>query len=293
MPIKRKGIILAGGSGTRLSPITLAVCKQLLPLYNKPMIYYPLTTLMLSGIRDILIIVDPKDLENFQNLLGDGSQWGISIVYETQPKPEGVAQAFLIGEEFIGKDHVALILGDNFFHTQGFTKILQNASTSYKGATLFAYPVKDPKRFGIINFDSNFNIESFEEKPKQAKSKYAVTGLYFYDNKVVQMTKGLDFSPRGELEITDINNLYLRQNNIRVEILGRGTAWIDTGTPESLHEAGSFVKTLEDRQILKIGCPEEVAWRMNWINEEGLINLAKTLKNDYGKYLLDLINTNS
>ena len=293
MSFKRKGIILAGGSGSRLFPITLGVCKQLLPLYNKPMVYYPLTTLMLSGIKDILIIMDPKDLENFQNLLGDGSQWGISIEYKLQQKPEGVAQAFLIGEEFIGNDPIALILGDNFFHAQGFTKILQNASNSCKGATLFAYPVKDPERFGIINFDSNFNIESFEEKPKKAKSKYAITGLYFYDNQVVEMSKGLEFSPRGELEITDINNLYLRQNNISVEILGRGTAWIDTGTPESLHEAGSFVKTLEDRQSLKIGCPEEAAWRMNWIDDEGLINLTKNLKNDYGKYLIDLINTNS
>lgn len=245
MSFKRKGIILAGGSGSRLFPITLGVCKQLLPLYNKPMVYYPLTTLMLSGIKDILIIMDPKDLENFQNLLGDGSQWGISIEYKLQQKPEGVAQAFLIGEEFIGNDPIALILGDNFFHAQGFTKILQNASNSCKGATLFAYPVKDPERFGIINFDSNFNIESFEEKPKKAKSKYAITGLYFYDNQVVEMSKGLEFSPRGELEITDINNLYLRQNNISVEILGRGTAWIDTGTPESLHEAGSFVKLLK------------------------------------------------
>lgn len=289
MIIKRKGIILAGGSGSRLSPITYAVCKQLLPLFNKPMIYYPLTTLMLSGIKDILIIVSSKDLENFQNLLGDGSQWGISLNYKIQEKPDGVAQAFIIGEEFIGNDPVALILGDNFFHAQGLTKILQDASNSQNGATLFAYPVRDPERFGIINFDSNFKIKSFEEKPKFSKSKYAITGLYFYDNKIIEMSKGLKFSSRGELEITDINNLYLKENNIKVEILGRGTAWIDTGTPESLHEAGSFVKTLEERQSLKIGCPEEAAWRSNWIDDKDLISLAKSLKNDYGKYLLELI----
>ena len=289
MIIKRKGIILAGGSGSRLSPITYAVCKQLLPLFNKPMIYYPLTTLMLSGIKDILIIVSSKDLENFQNLLGDGSQWGISLNYKIQEKPDGVAQAFIIGEEFIGNDPVALILGDNFFHAQGLTKILQDASNSQQGATLFAYPVRDPERFGIINFDSNFKIKSFEEKPKFSKSKYAITGLYFYDNKIIEMSKGLKFSSRGELEITDINNLYLKENNIKVEILGRGTAWIDTGTPESLHEAGSFVKTLEERQSLKIGCPEEAAWRLNWIDDKDLISLAKSLKNDYGKYLLELI----
>ena len=289
MIIKRKGIILAGGSGSRLSPITYAVCKQLLPLFNKPMIYYPLTTLMLSGIKDILIIVSSKDVENFQNLLGDGSQWGISLNYKIQEKPDGVAQAFIIGEEFIGNDPVALILGDNFFHAQGLTKILQDASNSQQGATLFAYPVRDPERFGIINFDSNFKIKSFEEKPKFSKSKYAITGLYFYDNNIIEMCKGLKFSSRGELEITDINNLYLKENNIKVEILGRGTAWIDTGTPESLHEAGAFVKTLEERQSLKIGCPEEAAWRLNWIDDKDLISLAKSLKNDYGKYLLELI----
>ena len=289
MTIRRKGIILAGGSGSRLFPITYAVCKQLLPLFNKPMIYYPLTTLMLSGIKDILIIVSSKDLENFQNLLGDGSQWGISLNYKIQEKPDGVAQAFIIGEEFIGNDPVALILGDNFFHAQGLTKTLQDASNSQEGATLFAYPVRDPERFGIINFDSNFKIKSFEEKPKFSKSKYAITGLYFYDNNIIEMSKGLKFSSRGELEITDINNLYLKENNIKVEILGRGTAWIDTGTPESLHEAGSFVKTLEERQSLKIGCPEEAAWRLNWIDDKDLISLAKSLKNDYGKYLLELI----
>ncbi len=290
MVINRKGIILAGGNGSRLAPITYAVSKQLLPLYNKPMIYYPLTTLMLSGIRDILVIVSSQDLNNFQSLLGDGSQWGISIRYQVQKKAEGVAQAFLIGEDFIGENPVALILGDNFFHAQGLTKILQEANQNEKGATLFAYPVKDPQRFGIINFNDNYDILSFEEKPKKAKSKYAITGLYFYDNQIIQMSKGLKFSDRGELEITDINNLYLKQNNIKVQILGRGTAWIDTGTHDSLHEAGSFVKTLEDRQSLKIGCPEEAAWRMNWISKDDLINLSKPLmRNEYGKYLLDLI----
>jgi len=286
----RKGIILAGGKGTRLSPITDAISKQLLPIYNKPMIYYPLSTLMLSGIKEYLIITTPKDKNNFQNLLGDGSQWGISIKYEVQEKAGGISQAFLIGEDFINKSPVALILGDNLFYGQNLSLILSNANKKTDGATLFAYPVKDPKRFGVVSFDKDLNAISIEEKPKKPLSKYAITGLYFYDKNVVNYSKTLKPSQRGELEITDLNNIYLKNKNVKVEVFGRGIAWLDTGTFDSLHEAGALVKTLEHSQGLKIGYPEEIAWRMGWISITQLEKLTQPLlKNEYGKYLLDLI----
>tara|TARA_Y100001968_G_scaffold186858_1_gene171234 strand:- start:303 stop:1178 length:876 start_codon:yes stop_codon:yes gene_type:complete len=288
----RKGIILAGGKGSRLSPLTYAISKQLLPLYNKPMIYYPLSTLMLSGIKEYLIITTPNDKENFRNLLSNGNQWGISIKYEIQKTPGGISQAFLIGEEFINGSPVALILGDNLFYGQDLSLKLSNANLKLNGATLFAYPVNDPKRFGVVQFDNEKNAISIEEKPKIPLSKYAITGLYFYDKNVVNYSKKLKPSKRGELEITDLNNIYLKDNNVKVEVFGRGTAWIDTGTFDSLHEAGSLIKTLEHNQGLKIGYPEEVAWRMGWISTKQLESLAEPLiKNEYGKYLLELIDT--
>ncbi len=294
---KRKGIILAGGLGTRLFPITQAVSKQLLPVYDKPMIYYPLSTLMLAGINEYIIITTPKDLPLFNSLLGDGSQWGISLNYKVQPKPKGIAQSFLLAKEFINGNSVALILGDNLFYGKDFTKTFQRISHSNSGATVFAYRVSDPERYGIIDWEldkyGSYNITSIEEKPLKPKSNYALTGLYFYDEKVVDFASKLLPSSRGELEITNINEMYLKSGELNLEIIGRGCAWLDTGTCDSLHEAGSFIRTLERRQALKIGCPEEVAWRMGWISDQDLINLAKDLsKSGYGSYLERLISEN-
>jgi glucose-1-phosphate thymidylyltransferase len=287
---KRKGIILAGGSGTRLHPVTRTISKQLLPVYDKPMVYYPLSTLMLASIRDILLISTPEDTPRFEALLGDGSQWGLKLSYAVQPSPDGLAQAFIIGREFIGSNPSALVLGDNVFYGHDFYRLLGSATARTQGATIFAYHVQDPERYGVAEFDQDGKVTSIEEKPRHPKSNYAVTGLYFYDEQVIELVKSLKPSQRGELEITDLNSLYLAQGQLKVEIMGRGYAWLDTGTHESLLDAGQFIATLERRQGLKVACPEEIAYRQRWINAAQLEELAQPLlKSGYGQYLLRML----
>jgi len=286
----RKGIVLAGGAGTRLHPVTQAISKQLLPVYDKPMVYYPLSTLMLAGIRDVLLISTPKDLPRFEQLLGDGSQWGISIQYVEQPRPEGIAQAFVLGRDFIGTDDVCLILGDNIFYGHGLQSLLKSASARLDGASVFAYYVRDPERYGVVDFDENERAQSIQEKPDDPQSNYAVTGLYFYDNRVVDVAASLDKSDRGELEITDVNRQYLEWSDLQVEVMGRGMAWLDTGTHTSLLQAANFVQTIEERQGLKVSCPEEIAWRNGWISSDDVMEIGRRMSNnEYGDYLIELV----